>query len=250
MTVARLLRAADIEADVDLPEIDVDEVGTAAEVARLVRRVWGMQRGPVPNVVEAIERAGVVVIPCDFGLPKVDAIGMRHPQLPPLIFANTESPPDRLRYTLAHELGHLVMHDITSDTMEDEANLFAAEFLMPEEDIKPQLKNLSLPVLATLKRIWRVSMAALLRRAHELGVISLRAYQSLQKLLSMYGYRKREPVNLDPPREEPTLLNGLIDFHRTSLKYGKEQIAKALNLFPNRFSELYESPANRLQLVG
>lgn len=250
MNVNRLLQSSEINTDVEVPNIDVDDIGDAGEVARTVRQLWGMERGPVPNLVEVVERAGVVVVPCNFGVTEIDAIGMRHHSLPPLVFVNTAVPTDRMRFTLAHELGRLIMHEIPTEDMEDEANAFAAEFLMPEHDIKPHLRQLSLPVLATLKRIWRVSMAALLHRARQLRVISLRQYRSLWKLLTAYGYRRREPVELDPPPEEPSLLAQLIDFHRKALQYGTEQLAKAFNLLPHRFAELYDFGSHRLQLVG
>ena len=100
----------------------------------------------------------------------------------------------RVRFAIAHELGHWELHkekqQLFSCTTEDmltsykgssieaEANLFAAEFLMPAAEISKQLYNLNLPRLADLKRHWRVSMGALLVRARELGCITPRRYES------------------------------------------------------------------------
>jgi len=250
MNVERLLTSAEINADTHVPTADPGDVGGPYEVARYVRQVWGLPQGPIPNLTEVVERAGVVVVPCNFGVTGIDAIGMRHHTLPPMIFVNTMAPTDRMRFTLAHELGHLVMHDVPSEKMEDDANLFASEFLMPEHEIKPQLRGVTLPILATLKRVWRVSMAALLHRARQLRVISQRAYQSLWKMLTAYGYRRREPLDLDPPPEPPTLLFGLIEFHRSALRYKTDQLVRLFNLSARRFAELYEIQGHRLQLVG
>lgn len=85
--------------------------------------------------------------------------------LPPLIFINKNQPVDRYRFTLAHELGHLVMHRAPTPTMEDEANAFAAELLMPASDIYNDLRNISIEKAAALKPFWRTSMAALFYRA-------------------------------------------------------------------------------------
>lgn len=250
LNIRTLLRSAEIEADYSLPHIDVDE-SDPEDIARVVRQLWDMPRGPVANLVEIVERVGIVVVPCDFGVASVDALGVQYPDLPPMMFVNTSAPPDRLRLTVAHELGHLVMHVVPTEEMEKEAMKFAAEFLMPEYDIKPQFRRVTLPTLATLKKVWRVSMQALLYRARELRAITARHYKYLMSKLSTLGFRKREPAELDPPREEPTLLANVIEFHKTSLDYEVNQIAKALNLNTNRYLSMYGNTAgSRLRLVG
>lgn len=115
-------------------------------------------------MVRLLERAGIIIT-IRFGVPEVDAIAQVVPELPPMIFVNQDAPMDRLRFTLAHELGHLVMHAFPHPELEEEANRFAAEFLMPVANIRTQFAQVSLPVLAMLKKVWRVSMAALLQNA-------------------------------------------------------------------------------------
>jgi Zn-dependent peptidase ImmA (M78 family) len=85
---------------------------------------------------------------------------------------NVEQPADRMRFTLAHELGHLVMHhDQPTQSMEQEANEFASAFLMPARDIRPHFaRRVDLRLFAELKPVWRVSMASLLMRARSLGI--------------------------------------------------------------------------------
>src|SRR6185369_4316254 len=98
-------------------------------------------------------------------------------QKQPVIFTNRAMLGDRLRFTLAYELGHLVMHTSGSanlgESIGHEANLFAAEFLMPEKDILPDFKDkhITLQLLAELKKKWKVSMQSLLYRADSLGLI-------------------------------------------------------------------------------
>lgn len=250
LNIAQFLRSADIVSENELPELDLDEIGGSPEdAARAIRERWSLPRGPVENLVETLELAGVVVVPCDFGVPEVDAVGMRMRGLPPLMFVNSAVPTDRMRFTLAHELGHLVMHGLPREEMEKEADRFAAEFLMPELDIRPQFRNVSLPLLATLKRVWRVSMAALARRAHDLKAISARAYQRLLQMLSANGWRRREPADLDLTPELPTALTALITFHRDELGYGIDQLSQIVHLYSNEFQRLY-LPNQGLRLVG
>jgi Zn-dependent peptidase ImmA (M78 family)/transcriptional regulator with XRE-family HTH domain len=231
MHVSRLLKA------VDLPELrirpmDVDEYGGRPdEVARIVRASWQLRPGPVLNVVRVIEDAGGVVIRYPFGTPQIDAISRVVPGLPPLFFVNQGLPADRERLTLAHELGHLVMHHSPRPDLEIEANRFAAEFLMPAKEIRPQLltERITLDRLAALKQYWRVSMAALLFRASELNVVTERSARSLWMQFSARGFRRREPVELDCPAETPSTLAEVVSVHREHFGYDLDDLARLMH---------------------
>ena len=121
MHIRRLLTAVDVSPELPLPRFDADEEGGADQVARLVRRAWGLHDGPIKHLSALCERAGVLVIVCDFP-ENVDGLTMRLRDIPPVVFLNRKSPPDRMRFSLAHELGHLIMHSIPSDRMEEEAD--------------------------------------------------------------------------------------------------------------------------------
>lgn len=152
-----------------------------------------------------LEAAGCLIIEEDFGTSRVDGLSQwvaGHP----LIYINREVPTDRKRLTLAHELGHLVLHaeEVVPD-MEGQANSFAAEFLMPLEVIRPQLRNLRVDKLLALKREWGVSMAALIERAYRVDLLKAQERTSLYKMLSARGWRTQEPVSAELPPEHPRL---------------------------------------------
>ncbi|HAG99910.1 MAG TPA: hypothetical protein DCL75_13910 [Ktedonobacter sp.] len=107
-------------------------------------------------------------------------------------------------FTLAHEIGHIVMHQIPTENMEEEADRFAAEFLMPSRDISPDLDSITFTNLARLKSYWKVSMAALIVRANDMGKITQRQYRTLFEQMNKNGYRMNEPIPI--PVEEPALL--------------------------------------------
>lgn len=233
-----LLRAAEID-DCRIPRLDIDEFKSVAEAARAVRAVWGLPAGPVQNLIGAIESAGAIVVRCDLASPRIDAISRWVPGLPPVFFLNKGMPADRERLSLAHELGHLVLHRSPVLEMESEANQFAGEFLMPASDIRHDFGRVNLHRLAVLKPYWRTSMAALLHRAADLEVVTERSARSLWMQLGKAGYKRREPPELDFPHEEPTLFHGLLDFHCNELGYGVEQLARLLCATPSFLASAY-----------
>ena len=238
--LSRLLRSVEIESE-GFPRHDVGEfAGTVEDIARAVRMQWGVPRGPVPNLTTLIEHAGGIVIPFDFGTRRIDAMSLWPLHMPPLFFVNIASPGDRLRFTLCHELGHIVMHqrDVNED-MERQADRFAAEFLMPAGEIAPYLANLSLPKLGTLKLQWKVSMAALLMRGTTLSATTPRHAKTLWTQMSSNGFRMREPEELDVSFETPQLYQEILDAHLYSLGYGVNELATILRLTPEDVQQTF-----------
>ncbi len=245
----KLLRSAELPEN-KIPHLDIDEYdGKPDEVARAVRDYWTLPRGPVENVTRSIEDAGGIIIHCNFGTRLIDGFSFLSSHLPPIIFVNKDMTGDRLRFTLAHELGHLVMHRIPTLAMEEEANQFASEFLMPSQDIRASFSNVKLEKLASLKLYWKVSMAALLKRAADLGKITERQKTYLWMQMSKAGYRLREPAQLDIPVEKPSLVRELVDLYLNDLGYTVEELSKVLLCDQNEFVSLYLERNGSLKIV-
>lgn len=254
--VAKLLAAVETGEN-NIPKIDPEEFGgSATEVARAIRAAWQLPAGPVKNLTKTIEDAGGIVVRCDFGTPQLDAISRWVPGLPPLFFVNRDAPGDRQRLTLAHELGHIVMHQIPNPQMENEAFEFGAELLMPAYDIRPYFGEVTIPKLAALKPMWKVSMAALNRRARDIAAISERQYRFLLMRMGKLGYRTSEPPELDVPQEQPELLNEILRLYRTEFGYTLSDLATHLAVHQHELVASYElhvSPdeqRHRLRVVG
>jgi len=226
--IGRLLRATEIQAQNKFARLDLEASDRTPELtARMMRAYFQLPPGPVQSMTRVIEDAGGIVVLMDFKTTKVDAISQLAPGSPPLFFVNMNTPTDRLRWTLAHELGHVVMHQLPTEAMEKEADRYAAEFLMPAKEIKSHLYDLTLPKLASLKPFWKVSMVSLLRRAGELDTISTRRKEYLWTHMGKKGYRSVEP-GPPLPREQPTLLNELVSVHREQLGYSMRDLSDAL----------------------
>jgi Zn-dependent peptidase ImmA (M78 family)/DNA-binding XRE family transcriptional regulator len=245
--ITRLLQSFELRTNASIPEIDRDEyLGKSKaplsieDVARAVREMWMLPSGPISSMVDLIEGNGGVIVPCDFGTDLLDAMSQRIDGLPVLFFVNINAPADRLRLTLAHELGHMLLHTTIvkdDDEMEDEADAFAGAFLLPPDEVRPQLRKFDLRQLSNMKLYWKVSMAAIAVRAARLNLIT--PYQSKMFWIEMnrLGYRKREPN--EPPKEMPSLLRQMIAFHMNKLGYSVPEMAKLLHLRVPEFQRMY-----------
>ncbi len=243
LNIQSLLSSIDIGVK-PLHTMDVDEVGDAKTIAKKLRQLWNIPTGPIKNIFETIERNGVIIIPCDFDSTEIVGRSMYTDEKQPLIFVNKNVSFDRQLFTVCHELGHLIMHMAFSVEGEDrneekEANIFASEFLLPEADLKKQIvsRYLTLPQLADFKRYWKVSMQAIAYKANESGLID--NYTSLIKTMSSLGMRKREPSELDPPIEKPTLLYALINMHLNQLDYTLLEVSKLFGLTLKETRDIY-----------
>lgn len=232
--IAKMLKAVDI-VDPRFPCLEVGEQDrkTASDRARTLRVMWNLPLGPVRNVVRTVEDAGGIVVPFDFGSERIDAVSqciVRNGLY--LFFVSMSVPTDRLRFTLMHEVGHIIMHAThpNLDSAEREADLFASEFLMPAREIKPHLSGLTLEKLARLKPYWKVSMGALLYRATQLGTITANQARYLWAQLTAKGYKTREPVELDLPAEQPTLYEEIIATYRKDMHYSVREFSKVIGL--------------------
>ncbi len=235
------------------PAIDPDQHdGRVEEIALAVRQLWAIPRGPVEDVTSIMERAGIVIVAYDFGTDLCDGFAQHATgDMPPVVFVNTRQPKDRLRYSLAHELGHIVMHRLPNPDMENQANRFASEFLMPTSDVVKDFYNMSLDKFMSLKLHWRVSMQALIMKAHSVGRMSDSAYRYYMINMNKRGWRAREPVELTNVKESPRVLLQLVNGHMNQLAYSLDDMSQLIGLPSRDVEELYGLTSRpRLRIVS
>lgn len=253
IALRQMLRHVDIEARRQLPLFDLEEYGgSPARVAQALRAFWAMPDGPVRDLTELVEGAGVVVFRCSFNTRKFDGTSLRLADMPPMVFLNADLPGDRWRFTLAHELGHLVMHTVPHESMEDEADEFAGEFLTPEEVIKPQLAQVqqwrTARDIVRLKLYWRVSLHMLVKRASDLQVINSETARSAY--IALAPMRQQEPVPI--AQETPMSLQKIVRAIAEDLDFQIDGLASAVHWFNDLTVQLLPFSAkapSRLRLV-
>lgn len=216
-----------------------DEYVTPEEIATSVRRTLGLGAGPINDLVGGLESAGAVVMAVELGGPRLDALSDWVPGRRPVLLINRSAPGDRQRFTLAHETGHAVMHDMPGSDAEEQADRFAAELLMPAADIRAALSKPTLEGLLRLKARWRVSAAALLRRAYTLGLISDYTYRRLNTEMSAAGWRSSEPAAF--PAEQPRALAHAL--HQARQRFDDHEIARHTLLLPEQLEPTFGDPA-------
>jgi len=243
LRVLKLIQSADLP-ELRVPKIELAEYrGDVEAVAREIRLQLNLPPGPIANLTKRLEDAGILIIECDFGTEQIDGLSIWEYEigLPPIIFVSNRTPGDRLRFTLAHEYCHVLLHlhqPIPNVTCEDEADRFAAEFLMPTRDIQTDFRGaITLQRIAQMKPYWKTSMASLIFKASSMGRLTDRQKVYLWQQMSKFGYRSQEPLPI--PRERPTLFGELIDFHCDDLGYTLEELSSVLRTNLQEFCSLY-----------
>jgi Zn-dependent peptidase ImmA (M78 family) len=225
------------------------------EIARLTRRNLRLPNGPISNLTKLLEDNGVLVITYDFETEALDGFTIHGAKdVLPVIYFNSMFPGERIRLTLAHELGHLIMHCQIQENrdIEKEAFAFAAEFLMPAKDIMQDLRyintmKLNVETLLRLKRKWKVSMNALLKRAEDLNVLTKNQTKYLWMQMSKNGFRTKEPYPMHI--EQPSLLKELINVYKNKLQYSTNDLSVLLKVTEDTYSKFFENDKQILRVL-
>lgn len=227
-----------------LPKLPVTNNQSPAQAANKLRQLWQIPEGPLANLTTIMENKGIVTCNFNFGTVRIDSRSMLTTNRQPIIFTNNTLGGDRQRFSLAYELGQLIMHTFvnlsTDADITHEANLFAAALLMPEKEIRKDFdKGITIPILAQLKTKWKVSMIALLYRADDLGYLTPNQKRYLLQQFNTLKIRRREPIELDIATETPTLLKSMEQQLRNKLQLNVIDMANLLCLNTEEYLEQY-----------
>jgi Zn-dependent peptidase ImmA (M78 family)/DNA-binding XRE family transcriptional regulator len=219
----------------ELPEI-VTNLDQIEDVADLVRTAWELGFDPIPDLIDVLETNGIRVFMIEADDEnKSDGLAA-HVNGMPIVVVGRRWPGDRQRFTLAHELGHLMLNDRLPDDMDEEkaCNRFAGAFLFPRSSVQQELGShrnaIELKELGLLKEEFGLSMAGILYRALHLGIISPAYREGQAKLFSMKGWSRQEP-GTPFPSEKAHLFEQLI-FHALAENYIGESKAAELMCLP------------------
>lgn len=199
---------------IDIPEdiINVDSeqaINEIEKLAMLIREFWDLGSGPIDNLQYALQSNGIIVT----GFRNVDSdidafsqqIKIDGKTIYIIALAIGSKPIERLRFDMAHELGHILLHtwgedneEISRDEFnarEKQANMFASALLLPKKSFSKSVSAYptNIDYYFALKKKWKVSMQAMMYRARQLDIISANQFQYMMRIMSKNGYRLHEP---------------------------------------------------------
>lgn len=178
----------------------IESQGDVEDASKLLRKVWGLGIAPVSNLMELLEDKGVRILEVD--LPKeFDGLSAWADEMP-VITVNKNHDLVRKRFTIVHELAHLMLTfgECSQGDLEKLCHNFAGAFLVPKkkmiEELGANRSRITFLELKKLKGIYGVSLMALMVRAKNLGIVSNNVYKKFFILASKNGWRsgkKEEP---------------------------------------------------------
>jgi Zn-dependent peptidase ImmA (M78 family) len=206
---------------------------------------------PIPNLSELLEERGIKILSID--LKDIDGLTAKvvrkYGDPLPVIAIKKSSWAERKRFTLAHELGHMVMDIRAGADAERAANRFAGAFLMPAEalwrEIGKHRTTISLGELLELKQLFGTSFQAIGYRCHDLGIIRDAGYRRLFRVFNQRGWRKppfEEPGAIPPEKEEPRRMERLCFRALSERLIGESKAAEILGISVRELSKRMDQP--------
>jgi Zn-dependent peptidase ImmA (M78 family)/DNA-binding XRE family transcriptional regulator len=181
------------------------------DIADELRTQWGMGLGPITNLTDFIEANGIVIGRA-FLESDIDAVSVWRSRRPHILINKSITSCSRIRMSIAHELGHLVLHRLVNEEdyeddkkhklMEKQASYFAGAFLFPMQSFYTEFHSMRINTLLVMKKRWKVSMGAIAMRAKNFELIDDDNVSAFYKQLNSKGYsRKKEPLDDKIPLE-------------------------------------------------
>jgi Zn-dependent peptidase ImmA (M78 family)/transcriptional regulator with XRE-family HTH domain len=174
-------------------------IRTVADVeaaATDVRRAWDLGSGPVANLLGLLEEKGIRVFELR-GIEGFEGLSGNYGTVP-FVTVNRDVPDDRLRFTAAHELGHLLCGFPEREGAESLCHAFAGAFLLPreaaEKALMPARRKISLWEFKELKEGYGISLQAIIYRARSLGLVTGRQVRRFRETIREKGWLVTEPV--------------------------------------------------------
>lgn len=205
------------------------------DAVEIVRKAWDLGYDPIPDLIDVLETHGIRVFMIDANTdPKFDGLAASVNQMP-IIVVGSNWPGDRQRFTLAHELGHLMLAGRLANDIDEEmaCNRFAGAFLIPRKSVEQELGThrsyIEPKELALLKEEFGLSMAGILYRARDLGIVSPAWRDEQAKLFRIKGWHLTEPGK-QYPTEKAHVFEQMV-FHALAEDYiGESKAAELMKI--------------------
>lgn len=235
-----------------IPKIDVsglshDPRAAGVFAAAAVRQRWGVTAGPIRNLAGHVEADGLYIAPLPPTIPNVAAItAAQGPELAPITLVTRSVVDDTRRFTVAHELAHLVMDEASGPAddadVEARADAFAGELLAPYAEIQDDVRALhpgSFGALMSLHATWGVHPKSFIRRGFLEGDISSASQSRWFRHLNG-THRNRMRTLRSPFPLQPTGIGSLLDLMK-SVGWTAPSLARDLHVHVTELAAVLEA---------
>lgn len=259
---------------VNLPRMDYDYYGVEPigndaieEYAMTLRQYWKLGTGPIDNLMNVVQRNGIVVSTTKFKMEKLDGLSEWYNNTPFIFMSRDKDTNCRVRFGIAHELGHLLMHagnvppeDITNEAvhrkLEDEANRFAGAFLLPRVSFEKDVYKTSIDHFIQLKAKWKASLSSMIYRCKTMNNLTANQLKYLNDQMTQRCYWRHEPLDNEMPIERPFAHKQAITLLLDNNVIQPSDFVSAIGCYPGELEEyccldggvLASKPAQVVQL--
>lgn len=192
--------------DVNYEELTFEDI---EELALKIRHDWGLNDDPIGDLIGILENRGVILSQfatnkfCSF--KGIDAYSAWKDGTPYILYHSIQKSAVRTRFSILHELGHLIMHGAIADndaikkTVVDfadmQADRFAAAFLLPATSFPNDIRSTSLTSYEEVKKKWGAAISTIIRRCETLEILSDSQLNYLKRQMSIRKYWHKEPLD-------------------------------------------------------
>ena len=203
------------------------------KLAEEQRKLWGLGNRPIQNLTRLIENSGVLITSDWLNSSDMDGVSAWMAGRPYILLAKDKDNYFRNRFDNAHEFAHGILHkNLTSSDcknigykeIERQANYFAGCLLMPSDAFSLNYKSVTLDNLVIEKRHWGTSVASLIMRYSQLGLIDDNHKTRLFKNYSYRKWRYGEPYDDSVKPETPELMYNTVKILLEEGGFRKEDI--------------------------
>lgn len=205
----------------NLPKVNYEDDGIhpidneqIEQHAMALRNHWGLGTRAIDNLINIVQKNGIMVSKMQLRLDKLDAFSVWFNNKPFIFLSSDKDTNVRIRFDIAHEIGHLLMHadyyseedlknSVIREKLEDEADRFAGAFLLPKESFSKDVFSTSIDHFIQIKSKWKASIGAMIYRCDTLGILSYSQIKYLKDQMTTRVYWRKEPLDKEMPIEKP-----------------------------------------------
>ncbi|MDR1773269.1 MAG: ImmA/IrrE family metallo-endopeptidase, partial [Clostridioides sp.] len=228
--------------EINIPDLNITDYESLDDndienITLKLREYWNLGEAPIGNLISMLQKNGFVISRIEVGSKKVDAFSKWIGDVPYIFLGSDKDCAVRSRFDLAHELGHLILHkninfeDIKEmDKLEEQANRFASAFLLPIESFNREVYSSSIDGFLLLKKRWKVSMSAMIRRCLDTEILTDNQVRYLKAQMTQNGYWHREPLDDTLKIEKPYLFKQAFEVLLDKKIFTKDTLLDSLKL--------------------